>query len=79
MELAVAGQADYLVTRNVKDLLGGRASTSVVVTATVDLTHLTSVRRKWCPGVHVQYVENVLMIRFFGSHKECDRFDAETV
>jgi hypothetical protein len=27
MELAVAGQADYLVTRNVKDLRGGRAST----------------------------------------------------
>jgi hypothetical protein len=35
MELAVAGQADYLVTRNVKDLRGGRASTSAVVTATI--------------------------------------------
>ncbi len=30
MELAVAGQADYLVTRNAKDLRGSRASTSVL-------------------------------------------------
>ena len=27
----------------------------------------------------VQYVENVLMIRFFGSHEEYDKIDAETV
>ena len=27
----------------------------------------------------VQYVENVLMIRFFGSHEEYDEIDAETV
>ena len=27
----------------------------------------------------VQYVEGILMIRFFGSHKEYDDIDAETV
>jgi hypothetical protein len=27
----------------------------------------------------VQYIENVLMIRFFGSHEEYDKIDAETV
>jgi len=27
----------------------------------------------------VQYVEGVLMIRFFGSHEEYDKVDAETV
>jgi mRNA interferase HigB len=27
----------------------------------------------------VQYVEGVLMIRFFGSHEEYDGIDAETV
>jgi mRNA interferase HigB len=26
-----------------------------------------------------QYVESVLMIRFFGSHEEYDKIDAETV
>ena len=27
----------------------------------------------------VQYMEGVLMIRFFGSHEEYDKIDAETV
>jgi mRNA interferase HigB len=27
----------------------------------------------------VQYIENVLMIRFFGSHEEYDKIDAEKV
>jgi mRNA interferase HigB len=27
----------------------------------------------------VQYIENVLMIRFFGSHEEYDKIDAETM
>jgi mRNA interferase HigB len=27
----------------------------------------------------VQYIENVLIIRFFGSHEEYDKIDAETV
>jgi mRNA interferase HigB len=27
----------------------------------------------------VQYIEGVLMIRFFGSHEEYDKIDAETV
>jgi mRNA interferase HigB len=29
--------------------------------------------------VMVQYANGVLMIRFFGSHKDYDRIDAETV
>jgi mRNA interferase HigB len=27
----------------------------------------------------VQYIESILMIRFFGSHEEYDKIDAETV
>jgi mRNA interferase HigB len=27
----------------------------------------------------VQYQNDIMMIRFFGSHEECDKIDAETV
>jgi len=71
--LAIAGAADWKTPEDVKKahpkasvLKGGR----VVFSIKANDYRLIAL---------VQYVEGVLMIRFFGSHEEYDGIDAETV
>ena len=71
--LAIAGAADWKTPEDVKKahpkasvLKGGR----VVFNIKANDYRLIAL---------VQYVDGVLMIRFFGSHEEYDGIDAETV
>ena len=71
--LAIAGAADWKTPEDVKKahpkasvLKGGR----VVFNIKANDYRLIAL---------VQYVDGVLMIRFFGSHEEYDSIDAETV
>jgi mRNA interferase HigB len=71
--LAIAGAADWKTPEDVKKghpkasvLKGGRG--------------VFDLQAKNCRLIAlVQYVDGVLMIRFFGSHEEYDGIDAETV